>query len=247
MDVAPHPHIGLQTVSWLLEGEVIHNDSLGCEALMRAGELNLMTSGAGIAHSEETPRGNSGKLNGVQMWVALPDEHRNMPPLFDHYSSLPVVELPGGIATVILGDLAGHRSPARAFSSIVGAELRVRKGEALTVPFNPDFEHGLFVLDGNCVFEGQQLAHEALHYLGTNRDELCLTGNSNCRVMLIGGTPFTEPIVMWWNFVARTHEEIERAREDWMEHRRFGEVAGYKGERLPAPDIRRLAPPNPAS
>src|SRR5688572_16639026 len=116
MDVAPHPHIGLQTVSWLVEGEIVHHDSLGSEALMQPGQLNLMTAGHGIAHSEETPKANSGRLGGVQLWVALPDGHRNMVPVFDHYASLPLLDFPSGPVTLIMGELAGSRSPAKAFS-----------------------------------------------------------------------------------------------------------------------------------
>src|SRR5262249_14688362 len=123
MLVAPHPHMGLQTVSWLLEGEIVHKDSLGYEALMHAGQLNLMTSGRGIAHSEETPPRNSGKLSGVQLWVALPGEHRDTAPVFDHYSSVPIVELGGASVTLIAGELSGHTSPARAFSKMIGADI----------------------------------------------------------------------------------------------------------------------------
>src|SRR5690349_17716622 len=125
MDVAPHPHLGLQTVSWLLEGEIVHHDSLGCEALMRAGQLNLMTSGRGIAHAEETPRTNSGALSGVQLWIALPDDYRDGPPAFDHYAELPTVEASSGVTVkLITGELLGRSSPAKTFSPIVGAELQ---------------------------------------------------------------------------------------------------------------------------
>jgi redox-sensitive bicupin YhaK (pirin superfamily) len=113
MDVAPHPHIGLQTVSWLLEGEIIHRDSLGCEALMHAGQLNLMTAGRGIAHSEETPRANSGTLSGVQLWVALPDAQRDTPPAFHHYSSLPTLEVAVGTVTLIAGTCWDIRLPRK--------------------------------------------------------------------------------------------------------------------------------------
>jgi redox-sensitive bicupin YhaK (pirin superfamily) len=247
MDVAPHPHIGLQTVSWLVEGEIIHYDSLGCEALMHAGQLNLMTSGHGIAHSEETPRTNSGTLSGVQLWVALPEAQRDTPPTFDHYASLPVLDAGGGTVTLIAGTLLGHSSPAKTFSPLIGAEIACRGSEAMVLPLNADFEHALFVLHGDVVLENQPLERGALHYLGTNRDELDLKGSAGSRILLIGGEPFAEEIVMWWNFVARTHDEIARAREDWMHHERFGEVTAYSGSRLPAPDLAKFAPANPAS
>jgi len=245
MDVAPHPHIGLQTVSWLLDGEVLHRDSLGSEAMIRPGELNLMTAGRGIAHSEETPRPSSGRLSGVQLWVALPDASRNGDPAFAHHADLPRHELPGGTATVILGESGGLRSPAAVHSGIVGVDLDVRG--TMTLPLDRSYEHALFVMDGRVTAEGQPLDPDVLYFLGTHRDELQLSAGAPARVLLIGGTPFPEPILMWWNFVARTHEEIAAAREEWMTHERFGEVARYAGPRLSAPPLIGKASPNPAS
>jgi redox-sensitive bicupin YhaK (pirin superfamily) len=247
MDVAPHPHIGLQTVSWLLQGEVVHNDSLGCEALMRAGQLNLMTSGAGIAHSEETPKTNSGTLEGVQLWVALPRDQRGTAPVFAHHATLPVLDLSAGTVTIIAGTLLGQTSPAQMFSPIVGAEIALRTREPAVIPVRRDFEHALLVLRGDVFLNNQHLEADTLHYLGTNREELHISGSPGSRVLLLGGEPFTDPIVMWWNFVAGSHEEIAAAREDWIQHRRFGEVKAYKGARLPAPDLLRVVPANPAS
>ena len=236
MDVAPHPHMGLQTVSWLLQGEIIHNDSLGCEALMRAGQLSLMTAGHGIAHSEETPTTNSGALDGVQMWVALPPSQRTMPPAFNHHASLPVLDFASGTVTLIAGTLLGETSPAQMFSPIVGAEIAFRARESLVLPVRRGFEHAVFVLQGDVLLDKRPLDGGALHYLGTNRDELHLSGSVSARVLLIGGEPLNEPIVMWWNFVGGSREEMSEAREDWMNHRRFGEVKAYHGARLPAPD-----------
>jgi len=247
MDVAPHPHIGLQTVSWLLQGEMIHHDSLGYEALMRAGQLNLMTAGRGIAHSEETPMANSGTLSGVQLWVALPSGDRNKAPVFHHYASLPVLDSPAGTVTLIAGTLLGQTSPAQMFSPIIGAEIAFRAREPLLLPVRRDFEHALFVLQGNVSLNKRPLEGSTLHYLGTDREELNLTGSVDSRVLLLGGEPFKDPVVMWWNFVANTREEIAEAREDWMSHRRFGEVKAYRGARLPAPDLVRLVPANPVS
>src|SRR5262249_46349032 len=233
MDVAPHPHIGLQTVSWLLEGEIIHHDSLGYEALIRPGQLNLMTAGHGIAHSEETPKTNSGTLNGVHLWVALSGEQRDMPPAFEHYSSLPVLDFAGGTITLIAGTLLGHSSPAKTFTPIIGAEISLREQQPITLPLLTEFEHALFVLQGDVLVEGRPIDGGTLHYLGTNRDQLHITGIDNSRILMIGGEPFSETIVMWWNFVAKTHEEIAQAREDWVHHQRFGEVKAYCGSRLP--------------
>jgi quercetin 2,3-dioxygenase len=247
MDVAPHPHIGLQTVSWLLQGEIVHNDSLGCEALMRAGELNLMTAGHGIAHSEVTPRANSGVLEGIQLWVALPGSVRSIAPSFHHYTSLPVLDMSAGTVTVFTGTLGEHTSPAQMFSPIVGAEIALRSEDSLVLPTRRDFEHAIFVLRGDVRLNNQALAGGALHYLGLNRDELKLEGSSDSRILLIGGEPFKDPLMMWWNFVASSGEEIAEARQDWIDHRRFGEVTAYRGPRLPAPVLAKLAPANPAS
>ena len=247
MRVAPHPHIGIQTVSWLLDGEVLHKDSLGSEVLIHAGQLNLMTSGSGIAHSEETPRRNSGRLNGVQLWVALPDESRNIVPQFDHYASLPVLELGSASATLIAGTLGGVVSPAQTFSPIVGADISFHDSTKITLPLNREYEHALYVFHGDVFLDGEHLDTDALHYIGSGREDLALSGSREARLLLIGGRPFGEPILMWWNFVARTTEEIAQAREDWMKHRRFGNVQAYDGPRLPAPDLMKFAPPNPAS
>jgi redox-sensitive bicupin YhaK (pirin superfamily) len=233
MDVAPHPHIGLQTVSWLLDGEVLHDDSLGATGLARPGVLNLMTAGRGIAHSERTPRDQGGRLHGVQLWVALPDGHRNVEPAFEQHCDLPLVELPGGLATLFLGELAGERSPATAFSALVGAELRV--GRTLKLPLQPRFEHALLLLDGSAALAGAALVPDTLYYLPPGRSGLELRGSA--RLLLIGGPPFGETILMWWNFVARTPGEIAEARADWEAGRRFGEVRAYPDRRIPAPPL----------
>jgi redox-sensitive bicupin YhaK (pirin superfamily) len=236
MDVAPHPHIGLQTVSWLLEGEVAHHDSLGLEGTARPGVLNLMTAGRGIAHSEETPAANGGALRGVQMWVALPEASRQVEPAFESRGDLPTIETAGGRATLIVGELAGARSPARVFSPIVGADLAVSADASLALPLDVDFEHALVPLRGSPRLDGQPLDVDTLYYLGCGRRELALAAQDGpARALLIGGAPFGETVLMWWNFVARTSDELRAAREDWEAGRRFGEVAAYRGARLPAP------------
>ena len=237
MDVPPHPHIGLQTVSWLVDGEVLHKDSLGCEELAVSGTLNLMTSGRGIAHSEESPAMHSGRLEGVQLWVALPDGDRQVGPSFEHHPELPVVESPGLRATVILGSLDGRRSPGRAFSPIVGADVLVEPGTAATLPLEPGFEHAAMLLRGAGRVAGAPLEPSTLLYLGTGRAELALRAGDDLplRVLLLGGAPFGETVLMWWNFVARSTDEIREAREDWQAGRRFGDVQAYDGARLDAP------------
>jgi len=237
MEVPPHPHVGLQTVTWLLDGEVLHKDSLGCEELARPGTLNLMTSGRGIAHSEETPSRHSGRLEGLQLWVALPDAARHVEPSFEHHAGLPVVESPGLRATVVLGSLAGVRSPGRALSPIVGADLIVEPGVAAALPLDPAFEHAALLLRGAGSVAGAPLEPATLLYLGVGRAELPVRAAPDVplRMLLIGGAPFGETVLMWWNFVARTADEIREARDDWQAGRRFGEVKAYAGARLDAP------------
>ncbi|MEV4393192.1 pirin family protein [Nonomuraea sp. NPDC049607] len=226
MRVPPHPHTGLQTVTWLVAGEVLHRDSVGSLRRVRPGQLNLMTAGRGISHSEESP---GTTLHGVQLWVALPDAHRRTAPAFEHHTTLPVLSGPGFEATVIMGELGGVTSPATAHSPLVGAEIAVDgTGE---VPLDPGFEHGLLLLDG----EVEQAVPGALRYLPPGPGTLRLSGRG--RVLLIGGEPFGEEIVMWWNFVGRSHEEIAAFREEWMEGEGFGSVEGFDGDPLPAPAL----------
>ena len=247
MDVAPHPHIGLQTVTWLLDGEVVHDDSLRNESLLMPGGVNVMTSGRAIAHAERTPRDNSGRLNGVQLWTALPDAERQRDAAFQHVSEVPALDPRGGLVRVFSGSLAGASSPAAHFSPLVGADLQIHRQATLTVPLQAEYEHALLMLAGDCTLEGMDLAHDALFYLGMQRHELALHSRNGGRVLLIGGPPFPETILMWWNFVARTPEEIREAREDWQARRRFGDVPAYAGPRLEAPELMRLARPNPVS
>lgn len=247
MDVAPHPHMGLQTVTWLLDGEIVHDDSLQQEAVLRPGALNVMTSGDAIAHAERTPDSNSGRLNGVQLWTALPEQDRRGAATFQHLSEVPAREFAGGIVRVFSGTLGGTTSPARHFSDLVGADLEVHAGERLTIPLQQTHEHAILVLRGGAVLQEQSLQPDTLYYLGTQREELAISSTMGSRILLIGGAPFGETILMWWNFVARTPEEIRQAREDWESRRRFGEVTAYKGPRIPAPDLVRLAQPNPVS
>jgi redox-sensitive bicupin YhaK (pirin superfamily) len=237
MQVPPHPHMGLQTVSWLHEGEVLHRDSTGVKATIRPRELGLMTSGRAISHSEESPRPHARFLHGAQLWVALPDSHREVEPHFQHHSDLPRVTAPGLTATVILGTLDGATSPGTAYTPIVGADLALAGGTEAMLPLDPDFEYAVLAMSGEAHVDGVPVLPGSMLYLGCGRTELPLRAESDAGLMLLGGEPFEEEVVMWWNFIGRTNEEIAQARSDWTTGSRFGEVHGYAGNRLPAPEL----------
>ncbi|MGW2279793.1 pirin family protein [Streptomyces sp. NPDC001770] len=237
MQVPPHPHMGLQTVSWLHEGEVLHRDSLGSLRTVRPRELGLMTSGRAISHSEESPKGHARFLHGAQLWVALPEAHRHVEPHFQHHADLPTVTAPGLTATVILGELDGAASPGTAYTPIVGADLALTAGTETRLPLDPDFEYAVLSMSGEAHVDGVPVLPGSMLYLGCGRTELTLRADSDAGLMLLGGEPFAEEIVMWWNFVGRSGDEILQARNDWETGSRFGEVHGYDGARLPAPEL----------
>ena len=237
MQVAPHPHIGLQTVSWLHDGEVQHRDSLGSLATVRPRELGLMTAGRAIAHSEQSPSPHSRLLHGAQLWVALPDADRHTEPHFEHHPVLPEVTAPGLHATVIMGELDGARSPGRTCSPLVGADLTLAAGASARLPLQPDFEYAVLAMDGDAEVDGVPVERGSMLYLGCGRRELPLRAAADSGLLLLGGEPFEEKLVMWWNFVARTGDEIAEAREGWMNGSRFGEVHGYDGAPIPAPAL----------
>ncbi|HEV2640297.1 MAG TPA: pirin family protein [Actinocrinis sp.] len=237
MQVPPHPHTGLQTVSWLHAGEVLHRDSLGSVATLRPRELGLMTAGAAIAHSEQSPANHPAVLHGAQLWVALPDQHRHTAAAFEHHPQLPSVTAAGLRGTVILGELAGVASPGRTFSPIVGADLALSAGTELELPVERDFEYAVLGMSGAASVDGVPVEPGAMLYLGCGRTGLRLRADVAGEVMLLGGEPFEEKIVMWWNFVGRTGAEIGEFRAAWQAGERFGAVAGYGGDRLLAPSL----------
>ncbi|MGW4036183.1 pirin family protein [Streptomyces sp. NPDC004778] len=237
MQVPPHPHMGLQTVSWLHDGEVLHRDSLGSLQTVRPRELGLMTSGRAISHTEESPKEHARLLHGAQLWVALPDAHRHVEPHFQHHVDLPVVTAPGLSATVILGELDGAASPGTAYTPIVGADLSLTGGTETRLPLDPDFEYAVLSMSGEAEVDGVPVLPGSMLYLGCGRTELPLRAVSDAGLMLLGGEPFEEELVMFWNFIARSGEEIVQARKDWEEGSRFGEVKGYDGARLSAPEL----------
>jgi redox-sensitive bicupin YhaK (pirin superfamily) len=281
MQVPPHPHTGLQTVTWLFAGEVLHRDSVGSLETVRPGELNLMTAGRGISHSEETPAQTTARtLHGVQLWTALPSGALDGAPFFEHHEDLPVLRVEGAVAHVLVGTLAlvtgagsaevvAASSPATAFTPLVGAQLDLAPGARVVVRTEPGFEHAVLLDAGAVRVAGVDVARDHLAYVAPGPGELVLeagpdavtdeAGTVGARVMLLGGEPFGEDVVMWWNFVGRTHDDVARARADWqaglvmtsgegpnhggtvyapgVADGRFGEVVGYAGGPLPAPAL----------
>ena len=248
MWVPPHPHTGLQTVTWLFEGLGRHTDSLGSDQLIRPGQLNVMTAGHGICHAEVSPDDAPQLLHGVQLWVCLPDEVRDStPPDFTHLADLPTYTEGGVTLKVLVGELAGEVSPAPTFSPLVGAEIRLRPGASATLPLAPEFEHGVLAVAGDLRVEGRAVPVDEMAYLGGGRDGLTIEAPEQdadeAVLMLLGGAPFEEEIVMWWNFIGRSHDEVVEQRAAWngsgvsWTPSRYGEVKGFDGDRLLAPPM----------
>lgn len=244
MVVPPHPHTGLQTVSWLFAGEVEHRDSAGNHAMVRPGELNLMTAGRGIAHSEVSTA-QTAVLHGAQLWVALPDASRGHAPFFEHFVPVPAV-VGDAVLRVFIGTLAGQVSTATTFTELVGAQLDLPAGASVDLQVDQRFEHGLLVDAGVAAVEGAAVPASHLGFLEAGRAGIRIAaGDQPLRALLIGGVPLGESIVMWWNFIGRSHEEIVRFRAEWQEDviaggtqdGRFGTVRGYDGRALPAPEL----------
>jgi redox-sensitive bicupin YhaK (pirin superfamily) len=223
--IGPHPHIGLQTVTWLLAGELLHRDSLGSEQVIRPGQLNLMTAGRGVVHAEEGT-GTASSFHAVQLWVAQPSTTRDGASGFEHHAELQRGDFGAATATVLVGSLDGLTSTARRDTDHMGADLDVRG--AATLPLRSDYEHALVVTSGAVTVDaGEAIGPGHLAYLGRGRDELRLSSptSGGARALLLGGVPFDEPILMWWNYVARTREEISAAHREWTARAdRFGAV-----------------------
>jgi redox-sensitive bicupin YhaK (pirin superfamily) len=259
MDVAPHPHCGLATVSWLFSGEVEHRDSLGTVATVRPGEVNLMTAGRGISHSEVSTPGTS-VLHGAQLWVVLPTALAGIEPRFENHVPPVLAPAPGARAQVFVGSLWGSSSPVRVETALVGAEVVLEPSVSVTLPVPEGFEVGVLVDTGSVTFEGCAMEQADLGVLdpapgsshgagdlreagrGAARAPVVTAGAEGARVLVLGGEPFREEVVMWWNFVGASHEDVEVARKAWEaepEAGRFGRVEGYEGPtpRIPAPEL----------
>jgi quercetin 2,3-dioxygenase len=247
MWVPPHPHTGLQTVTWLFEGLGLHTDSLGSHQLIRPGQLNVMTAGYGICHAEVSPPDAPELLHGVQLWVCLPDGVRDSaPPAFEHLADLPTSSERGATLRVLVGSLAGQASTAPTYSPIVGVELTLEPGAEATLPLETGFEYGVLVAQGAVEVDGVLVERNAMSYLGLGRRQLTFRAAADGAptiLMLLGGEPFDEEIVMWWNFIGRSHEEIVEQRQAWNgdgidhEPERFGSVKDFDGNRLLAPPL----------
>ena len=243
LDVGPHPHIGLQTVTWLLEGRLLHTDSLGTEQIIEPGQLNLMTAGHGVSHAEQSSGvADTGQLFGVQLWVAQPATTRHGAPAFEHHRDLEVVEFDHARATVIIGEFAGATSPARCDTDHVAVEIDLDAG-VTELPCTVGHDYAVLALGEPVVVVGHVLERGELGVVesgvvesgvvesggatGAIGDEVSVTieAHESSRVLLIGGAPFDDEVLMWWNYVARTRTEIVEAHRQWSDgHERFGTV-----------------------
>ena len=238
LEVGPHPHIGLSTVTWLTDGEALHTDSLGTEQVVRAGQLNLMTAGAGIAHAELASRP---PFRGVQLWIAQPDASRNAASAFEHHARLPSLTLAGHASpstpgaggaegSLLIGTLTTDdgtvSSPARQDTPTIGAELHLRAGRTI-IALDRSFEHAIVPLERTVRVGPEVVGEGSIALVPAGVEELPLeVRGDGARVMLLGGAPLGERIAMWWNFVARDHDELAQAWRDWNGRtERFGTVA----------------------
>ena len=242
MVVAAHPHTGLQTVTWLFEGEVEHRDSIGSVQVIKPGQLNLMTAGKGISHSELSKK-TQGRLHGIQLWVALEDKDRFTSPSFEHVNENQELAKEGMKLKVFMGELMGISSPAKLYSKLVAAEIELQPGEHV-LDVNPEFEHGLLLVEGDYESEGEKVQEAELVYFETGQSKIKISVKTKTKLVLIGGEPFKEQLVMWWNFIARSHAEIEQMRAMWNDDGNrqtgsdyFGVFEDEVGSWIPAPEM----------
>lgn len=236
LSVGAHPHTCLQTFTWMIQGEVLHRDSLGYEQVIRPGQVNLMTAGRGISHTEDSLPGGDG-MHTVQLWIALPEELANMPPAFDHYPDLPIWLQDGVDMTLLVGEFAGHTAPTKVYSPLMAVDMQSKQAQTSCLALKPDFEYGILVLQGQLSVEGQTFAANEFAYFAPGRAELELTWEVGTHVVLIGGVPL-KPVTMWWNFVDYDKSSIVQSQQDWENHsERFGTVVEGEHRRLAAPAI----------
>ncbi|WP_148254346.1 pirin family protein [Aidingimonas lacisalsi] len=237
MSVGPHPHIGLQTFTWMIQGRVLHRDSLGHEQVIRPGQVNLMTAGRGISHTEESVPGET-DLHAAQLWIALPAAYRHTEPRFDHYPTLPHWQDTGVDITLLTGEFIGRQAPTLTFSPLVGLDLACRETSSLQLPLRGDFEYAVLPLENTLDIEGSVFAPNELAYLGRGRQGVTLSLSAGSRVILVGGEPLDEEILIWWNFVGHSKAEIAEAQRDWEAgSERFGSIPHYVGDPLMPPPL----------
>jgi len=237
MSVAAHPHAGLQTVTWLFEGEVEHRDSLGSVAIIRPGQLNIMTAGKGISHSELSTK-DSQALHGVQLWTVLPSADQYAEPTFDHYESLPTFAIGNFDIRLFMGAMNGHDAHTKNFSPLVGAEIKVAASIRQDFELNSNFEYGFLIIEGSLTIDEVVIEAGELHYIDQGVNKITISSLSGSKFLLLGGEPFTEEIIMWWNFIARSHEQIVELREKWNNHSpEFPRFEDRIGGRIPAPAL----------
>ncbi|WP_203301441.1 pirin family protein [Marinobacter sediminum] len=233
--VGPHPHIGLQTFTWMIEGELLHRDSLGNSQPIRPGEVNLMTAGHGISHTEESVFGER-SLHAAQLWIALPEADRDTTPRFDHYPALPRWQNQGATWTLLTGQYESRTADTLQYSPIIALDIDCELPQSVSLTLEPGFEYGILPLTGTCDIEGERFAADELAYLGANLSTLIIDCTAGTRLLLIGGEPLGRDVVMWWNYVGYHQQEIVQAEQDWeARSSRFGEIPQWQGERLEGP------------
>jgi quercetin 2,3-dioxygenase len=237
LSVGPHPHIGLQTFTWMIEGEVLHRDSLGYQQVIRPGQVNLMTAGRGIAHAEEAASSAAGRIHAAQLWIALPEHERQREPAFQHCPRLPRMDAGGFAITVLAGSAFGQTAAPQVYTPLIGLDLAASSAARTTVPLHAGFEHAALCLTGAVTVAGEPIEPGTLLYLGLGRDRVEVAADAAARLLIVGGEPFGEDVLLWWNFVGRTRQDVELATADWNARRRFGEVPGTALPRLAAPDL----------
>ncbi len=237
MDVRPHPHIGISTVTWLFEGAIDHRDSLGSFATIRPGQVNLMTAGSGIVHSERSPqaeRADGPRLYGMQTWLALPDGQEEIEPAFESLADLPLIESGGAAARVIMGSLWGQTAPTTRHAETIYAEIVLAPGGAIPVDAEAD-ERAVMLVGGEACLDGAPLGLYELNVLAPGVAMQLASGLGGL-VMLLGGEAFTTPRHVWWNFVSSSRERINQAKDDWRQDR-FAKVPGEAEEFIPIPQV----------
>ena len=235
LDIGPHPHMGLQTFTWMIAGSMLHTDSIGSRQLIRPKQVNLMTAGDGISHAEVAPDSET-QMHAVQLWIALPDDQRDMPPQFEHYPELPVVVQDQIEFTILVGEFLQATSPVQVHSPLLAVDLTAIESTRSCIPLNPNYEYAFLALEGTATIHGHALDDNNMVILEPGLTEIELELHQGSRLLWLGGEPFESAILLWWNLVGRTAEELSLAREQWVEQApRFGTVPDYDGPRLEAP------------